>query len=111
MLRSPFLQAVIVLVVFVRFHLFGPPRENGCCSFGDKKAKQKRLHTTLDNICRRIFLTFSIKVIESYQTCVFSYLLVPWQETFADAGDGEGGVNRDQYLFHPTPNIRFVLVL
>ena len=35
MLRSPFLLAVIMLVVIVGLYLLGAPRENGCCSFRD----------------------------------------------------------------------------
>ena len=55
MLRVSFLLAVIVLVVIVGFALFGPPRENGYCSFATNP------------------------------------FLSPWQETFDDAGDGDGG--------------------
>ena len=37
---------------------------------------------------------------------------IPWQETFADGGDGDGGrrASRDQDLFHPSPNIKILLV-
>ena len=42
---------------------------------------------------------------------LLSNLFAPCQETFADVGDGDGGgANRDQYLFHPSPNIRFLFV-
>ena len=30
-------------------------------------------------------------MMESYQTCVSFNLLLSWQETFADAGEGDGG--------------------
>ena len=33
---------------------------------------------------------FFRKIIENDQQCVFFYLFAPWQETFADAGDGDG---------------------
>ena len=53
-----------------------------------------------------MFLTYFIKVIKK-----MFFRNAPWQETFADARDGDGrrGANRDQYLFHPLPNIRFLL--
>ena len=43
---------------------------------------------------------------------LFFNLFASWQETFANAGDGDGmgEENRDQYLFHPSANIRFSLV-
>ena len=34
----------------------------------------------------------------------------PWQETFADAGRGDGGGNSDQSLFHTSPTIRCLFV-
>ena len=32
--------------------------------------------------------------------------LAPWLETFADAGDGDEGTNRSQYLYHHPVNCR-----
>ena len=37
------------------------------------------------------FLTLFIQIIENNQIVFFSNLFVPWQETFADAGDGDWG--------------------
>ena len=52
-----------------------------------------------------------MKKLKSIKNNLF-VLYAPWRETFADAGDGEGGkgANRDHLLFHPSPNIRFLLV-
>ena len=50
-----------------------------------------------------------IKHIVHHQTNVVVFnLFARWQETFADAGDGDRAGNRDQKQFHPPPNIRFV---
>ena len=39
----------------------------------------------------RRFFIFFIKIIEIIKNVFFSNLFAPWQETFADAGDGDGG--------------------
>ena len=39
----------------------------------------------------RYFFDIFIQIIENHQKCVFFNLSAPWQETFADAGDGDEG--------------------
>ena len=43
-----------------------------------------------------------IKIMENHYKCVLPSFVCPWQETFADVGDGDvgGGTNRGQYLYH-----------
>ena len=36
------------------------------------------------------FLNFFIKIIKNIKNMMFSIFFAPWQETFADAGDGDG---------------------
>ena len=68
-------------------------------------------------MCLMISLAFIFLFVfyhrKSSNMCFFINCFDPWQETFVDAGDGDGGrgANRDLYLFHPTPNIRFLFVL
>ena len=82
---------MIVLVVIVGFPPFGPPRENGGCTF--------RPDAFLSPLAG-YFFTFFIKIIENHQNCVFSNLFDPWQETFADAGDVDGGEGAFGTIWH-----------
>ena len=47
----------------------------------------RRRPTTSGDDGRRMFFRF-LEITGNHQTCAFS---APWQETFADARDGEGG--------------------
>ena len=38
-----------------------------------------------------IYLMFFIQIIEMHRKYIFFYLFAPWQDTLADAGDGDGG--------------------
>ena len=42
------------------------------------------------------FLTFLINMEGNHQTCVFFNVFAPWQETLADALDGDGGEGADR---------------
>ena len=58
---------------------------------------------------------FDLKLMEVYQTCAFGNVCLPPGSRLLltpgmGGGEGLGGGNRDQYLFHPSPNIRFLLV-
>ena len=66
-----------MLVVIVGFPLFGHPRENSGYSF------------RVDSFNTVLF--FYIIIMENHHTYVFSNLFASWQETFADARDGDLG--------------------
>ena len=84
---SSFLLAVMVLVVIVECPLFGPPRENGYCSFAPNPFLA--MNPFLSPLTSIFF--FFIKIIKIFETVFFFFCLPPWQETFADARDGDGG--------------------
>ena len=76
-----------MLDVIVGFHLFGPPRENGGCS-----SRVVPFLSPLATYFLNSFINFFMETMENHQQCVFlSNLFAPWQETFADAVDGDGG--------------------
>ena len=72
---------MIVLVVIVGFPLFGPPRENGGYTF--------RADPVLSSLTE-YFLHLFIQIIEIIKKTNLMFF-APWQETFADAGDGDWG--------------------
>ena len=77
---------MIVLVVIVVFPLFGP--------LGKKAAINLllcRYFLSTDPFVSPLLFFFYIKAIDNHQNIYFVTCLPPWQETFGDARDGDGG--------------------
>ena len=77
---------MIVLAVIVGFPLFRPPRRNGFYSFREDPLDIRQYLAK-----GPVFFAFHENHRKSSTMYLFPICSPPWQETFADAGDGDGG--------------------